>query len=395
MKNQTKWMNFLGGRNTVYTLVVIILLGLAILLGRELDFLFYPLIVLFSNILLPVVIALLLFYLINPLVSWFEKRGLKRLPAILLVIVIVIAVITVALIFIIPALTDQIMGFVDYFPQLIENIIDWGQRILVRFHETPALAGFLEEIENALTDLPQYFDTFISSGLSRVSSVIASVTNVVFIIVMIPIILFFLLKDHERMLDSFMGVLPPKWRPEVSMVLSEMNDQVSNYIKGQLLVAVSVGLMMGLGLSIIGLPYSWVIGLITMVTAIIPYIGPTIAFLLALVIAIFDSWFMIFKLVIVWIVVQFIDGNIIEPNIMGQQLNAHPLTIMIVLIIAGDLMGLFGLIFGVPMYAILKVLVLYLFEKFKKRYNNHFAEGNKEYEVKQVEELEGPVSEEE
>ena len=139
------------------------------------------------------------------------------------------------------------------------------------------------------------------------------------------------------------------------------------------------------GFSIIDLEYNGVLAIIAGFTSIIPYIGPTLAFIPALVIALIDSWWMVAQLVLVWMVVQFIDGNLIEPNIMGKQLNVHPLTIIIVLLVMGDLIGVFGLIFGVPIYAILKVLVVYVFLQFKKRYNKYYGDVAGEYEVQPIE----------
>jgi len=107
---------------------------------------------------------------------------------------------------------------------------------------------------------------------------------------------------------------------------------------------------------------------------VIPYLGPTIAITPAIIIAIVHSPFMLLKLAIVWIVVQFLEGNFISPNIMGKTMQIHPLTIIIVLLVAGNLFGLIGVILGIPGYAILKVLVSYLYNKFKNRYNHYYGD---------------------
>src|SRR5699024_9622828 len=121
------------------------------------------------------------------------------------------------------------------------------------------------------------------------------------------------------------------------------------------------------------LDYAFVLAIIATVTAIVPYIGATIGILPALVVAAFTSPAMLLKMGIVWMAAQFIQGNVIEPNIMGRTLKMHPLTIIIVLLIAGNMLGIIGMILGVPMFAILKVLLEYFFEKLKKRYNRFYA----------------------
>ena len=100
----------------------------------------------------------------------------------------------------------------------------------------------------------------------------------------------------------------------------------------------------------------------------------------AIIIALTTSWVMVLKLLIVWAVVQFIDGNLVEPNIMGKNLNVHPLTIIIVLLVLGDLLGFVGLVLGVPIYAISRVIATFVFRKFKQRYNKYYGDEAGNYE---------------
>lgn len=154
------------------------------------------------------------------------------------------------------------------------------------------------------------------------------------------------------------------------------------------MIASAIGILMFIGFTVIGLEYNGVLAVMAAFTSIIPYLGPILTFIPALIIALFTSWWMVGKLLIVWMLVQFIEGNVIQPNIMGKQLDIHPLTIIVVLLVAGDLLGLVGLILGVPLYAIIRVLVRYGFQRFKERYNSYYGDQAGEYEINDLNESE-------
>ena len=130
---------------------------------------------------------------------------------------------------------------------------------------------------------------------------------------------------------------------------------------------------------LIGLQFGSILALAAGILCIIPYIGPFIAFIPGLIIAFQDSTFMVVKFVIVWFAIQLIHGDFVIPRVMGDKLKVHPITILLVLLVMGELFGLMGVIFGIPMYCLVKVTVIYLFRKFKQRYNRFYGD-NGEYE---------------
>ncbi|GEK92219.1 AI-2E family transporter [Alkalibacterium kapii] len=382
---KTRWISFLGASNLIYSLVVLILLGIAFFLFNQVSYIFTPLLVLISNILIPSVIALLLYYLFNPLIDFMEKHKVKRIISVSLLFLVIIGLLTLGIILLYPLLENQVTMFINEFPSFIDSLSASIPRWVENLPFEAEIQSFVQEGENFISGIPDNINQYLSEGFSGLSSFVTGLTNVVVTLVTFPIILFFLLKDEQRFFRAFLSVAPPKWRQDLIRVSSELNTQVGAYVKGQLIVASSIGVMMFIGFSIIGLRYNGVLAIIAAFTSVIPYIGPALAFVPALIIALIDSWWMVVQLVIVWMVVQFIDGNLIEPNVYGKQLNVHPLTIIIVLLVMGDLLGLFGLIFGVPIYAILKVLVVYVFQQFKKRYNKYYGDVAGEYEVKPIE----------
>lgn len=383
----SKWIRFLGGRNLIFTLVVIILTAVAILLLRQIDFIFYLFIVLFSNIFIPLLIGVVLYYLFNPIISFFEKKKVPRIVSIIVFYLILILLIVWASSAALPALYEQIELLVQSFPGYIESLSNNLEPFFSRFISSDNFNQLSSQIEGLLSDLPERAVDFLQGGISGLSNVISGVTNVVVTTIFVPVILFFLLKDDKQFASTFIDILPPSWRKDFIRVIKQMSNQAGSYVKGQMIVATALGLMTYIGFKIIGLKFAGVLGLTTGLLSVIPYLGPTLSFIPAITIAILDSWFMVLKLLIVWVIVQFIEGNILQPNIMGQQLSIHPLTIIIILFVAGDIAGIFGMIFGVPIYAILKVFVLYWFERYKIRYNNYFASEGERYTLHPIEDI--------
>jgi predicted PurR-regulated permease PerM len=170
-------------------------------------------------------------------------------------------------------------------------------------------------------------------------------------------------------------------RKEVTDIFHDMDKQISSYIQGQILVSMCIGAMVTIGFLIIGMKYALLLGFLAMITSVVPYLGPVIAITPAVIIALVTSPLMLIKLAIVWTIVQLIEGKFISPQIMGKSLSIHPITIIFVLLTAGSLFGVPGVILGIPGYAIFKVLVTHLFKLFKQRYNRYEDDVHQKYDI--------------
>lgn len=380
MKN-SKWFNFFGGYDLVMALILLIGIGGVIWLSAQLDFIFRPLFILLSNILLPIIISFLFYFLINPIVDFVEKRGLKRLWGIVIIYILIVLIVVGAGIYLFPILQDQFTSFFNQIPTLINSLVENIISGLQNYQAVSVLENLYAQLQETVSDFFSNIGSYITTGLNQISSIISSITSVVITIFTVPIILFFLLKDDEKMFFAALKMMPPSWRADFIMLAKQVQNQVGAYIKGQLTIAFANGIMMYIGFKLIGLNYSGVIAIIGGVFSIIPYLGPTLTFIPAALVALMTSFTQFALLVVVWLIVQFIEGNLIEPNVMGHNLSVHPLTIIILLIIMGDLFGIFGLIFGVPIYAIVKVLVTYAFNSYKARYNKYFGHISGEYQI--------------
>lgn len=383
-KGQTRWIKFMGGNNLIFTLVTIILIGIMFLLYSRLDFILRPIITIFSAILTPLVISFILFYLLEPLISFLEKKGLRRLWGIVGLYLFVIGLVVLLLIWLVPFLQQQFEELIAALPYLFNQVTEFvtnlAQNVIVTDNQRAAFQEGLDFFNN----IENNFINYLSQGFSGVGNVISSVTNTLLIAFMVPVILFFFLKDGAMFIDMFMEKIPPKGRRDVASILAAIDAQVGNYVKGQMLIALINGIMMFIGFYVIGLNYSGILAVAGGILSFIPYLGPTLTFIPAVLVALSQSFFMVVKLIIVWFVIQFIEGNLVEPNVMGQRLNVHPITIIFILLIMGELLGLVGMLIGVPLYAILKVLFTYFMQKYEIRYNKYYGHDAGTYELESL-----------
>ena len=373
-KKSTRWIKFLGGNNILFTFVVLFLIGATILLYSQLDFILQPIFTILSAVLTPLVISFILFYLLDPLVSFLEKKNIGRIWSIVALYTVVVALLAWLVIWLIPILSQQLNDLVEATPALFDTITDFVNDILARFSFNQDQQDIVNEGLSFFENIESNIMGFVTQGFTGVGSIISSVTNVFVILLMVPIILFFLLKDGSNFLVGFMGKVPPGSRKDIASIIRAIDTQVGSYIKGQILIAIINGVLMFIGFTIISLNYSGVLAVAGGFLSFIPYLGPTLTFIPAAIVALTDSFWTLGQLGLVWAVIQFIEGNLVEPNIMGRRLNVHPVTIILILLIMGELLGLIGMILGVPIYAILKVFATFIFGKFQERYNKYYGE---------------------
>lgn len=368
-------ISFLGGKSTVFVLTVILLIGVIIFVYKQIPFVFYPLTVLFSTVVLPVILATIGYYLLRPILRLLEKVKIPRAWGILILILAAAGLITLITFLILPFLKGQfnnlVHEFPTYFKQLTVNIDQFLRNsIFASFYESMDF-DIAKLMDAAPDNLGKTLTDAAGGIMVGVTSFVGALTGIVLSIVTVPFILFYLLKDGERLPKVIINMLPPRMREGAKEIASQADNQISSYIQGQILVAICIGIMVSIGFFIIGMDYALLLGVLAMFTSVVPYLGPIIAITPAVIIAIVTSPFMIVKLAVVWTIVQLVDGKFISPQIMGKSLQIHPITIIFVLLTAGSLFGVAGVILGIPGYAVLKVIVKHFFGLYKLRYNRY------------------------
>ncbi|WP_280769313.1 AI-2E family transporter [Salipaludibacillus daqingensis] len=348
-------------------LAAILVILLIILVGTEVSFIFRPLVVFFQTLFIPFLIAGVLFYLLRPIVHLLHMRKVPKVIAILIIYIGMISVITMLVLLVGPILQGQVMRLVDNAPMLFEEL----RKLLIQIEDNEWFSRFqetenfsIEEITNNLTNyLTEAFD-FISSNIA---GFIGGVINILLIFIVVPFVLFYLLKDGEKAPNQLLRFLPEKQQSEGHRILEDMDDKLSSYIQGQIIVSVCVGVLMYISFLIIGIEYSLILALIAMFTNVVPFVGPWIGTVPAVIVAIIDSPLMVLWVILAIVIVQQIESNLISPQVMGRKLAVHPLTIIVLILVAGRFAGLLGLILAVPTYAVAKVIISHMYRLFQLR----------------------------
>jgi len=385
----TKFIRFIGGKNLFFTLIVLLLLACVIFMFQKVSFIFTPLKVLFEVVILPGVLAIIGYYLLRPILGLFERWRIPRVWGIFLLYIILIGIITLLVVLVYPFLRDQFTNlaqeFPGYFMAFTQNIAEFLNNARLNEYLDKVNLNYDSMVENFTTDMVDTVKdtaTNLAQGVaSGITGFVSALTGIVLSLVTVPFVLFYLLKDGKKLPSFIIKICPPRMRKEVTEILQDMDKQISSYVQGQILVSMCIGAMVTIGFLIIGMKYALLLGFLAMITSVVPYLGPVIAITPAVIIALVTSPFMLIKLAIVWTVVQLIEGKFISPQIMGKSLSIHPITIIFVLLTAGSLFGVPGVILGIPGYAILKVLVTHLFKLYKQRYNRYTDEIHQKYDV--------------
>lgn len=220
-----------------------------------------------------------------------------------------------------------------------------------------AVDEFIQNLPSRIEDIINYLFSFVGGLIGQVISIIAG-------IVLIPFFLFFMLKDGEKLLPFITKFFKPKKAANLRSLLLKIDHVLTAFIQGQLIVSFFVGVLLFIGYSIIKLDFALALALFGMITNVIPYLGPFIAVTPAILVGALQDPFNVIWISIIMIVAQQIESNLISPNVMGQVLNLHPLTIISVILAAGSIAGFVGILFAVPFYAVMRTIVVHFYETY-------------------------------
>ncbi|WP_105257163.1 AI-2E family transporter [Streptococcus suis] len=355
---------FLNSQAVIFLLVTL-LTFLTIFIFSKISFLFRPIGSFLEIVLLPMILTGLLYYLLNPMVDWMEKHKISRTVGISILFVLISLLIIWGLAVAIPSIQEQVTSFAQNLPSNIQKIEGQVTGLLQdqRFEQFRPTA--LEMLNKVNDQVVAYAQKFSSSAVNWASNLISTASQIIVAILIMPFILFYLLRDGQYLNKHITQYLPTKWREPIGTVLSDVNGQLSNYVRGQVTVAIIVALMFSVMFSIIGLSYPITLGVMAGFLNLIPYLGSFLAMIPAVILGLIAGPIMLIKVLIVFMVEQTIEGRFVTPLIIGSSLNIHPITILFVLLTAGQMYGVLGVLLGIPIYASIKVLVKAAFEWYK------------------------------
>ncbi|MEK6189706.1 MAG: AI-2E family transporter [Carnobacterium alterfunditum] len=358
-------MDYFKKSKLMFWTVWLLVSATLIFMSTKIDFVFQPLTTFFSTLFTPIIIAGFLYYLLNPLIGQLEKIKIKRKYGIIIVFLLFLGFLVFLAISVIPNLLEQLGQLITSIPSFLKALEDYSNELL----QKPMFDNF--DLEKSLSQMDLSIEnianTIFTTLTSSIGSLIGALANTTIVIFTVPIILFYMFKDGKNFRPSVAKFFPKDYRGQMIELLGQMNETIASYIRGQTLVCLFVAVFTYLGYLITGMPYGLLLGSIAGITNIIPYIGPYIGAAPAVIIALTISPTQALLVVLVVLVVQQIDSVFISPNVIGKTLSIHPLTIIILLLVAGNIAGIIGMILGVPTYAVVKTIVVYLKDMFMIR----------------------------
>lgn len=282
---ETRFMKFLGGKDLVFALLILIFIGCAIFIFDQVSYIFKPFIIVFNTIVAPIIVSIILYYLFNPLVNLMERYNISRLWGVIILFLVIIGVIALAINLLIPVIGAQFKSFGNNFPYYVDKV----NKFIDSVTKYSLISNFYGQIQDQLDSLAKKLPSMVSDYFngfgSKVKNFAEALVNVGVVIATTPFVLFFMLKDGHRFKEFSTNLMPPKFRKDFHDLLDKMSLQVGSYIQGQIIVSFCIGILLFIGYSIIGLDYSLILASIAAVTSVVPYIGPTIAISPAIIIA--------------------------------------------------------------------------------------------------------------
>ena len=343
-----------------YVLGIILGIYVLIVLGKETGF--FESIVKLLKVISPLFIGLVIAWLFNPIVKWFEKKKVKRIFGTTIVYTIFIALLALILSTLIPTLYKQILDFVGIVPDIFSKIKDWINAIFNSLDNVSIIdvnsikTTIFSRIEfvgsNIISTLPELIISVASSLFSGVGNIIIGL-----------IIGFFLLVSFEDN-NKLIEFLPAKVRTVTKDVLDEADGALKTFVVGAIIDCTFIFVITSIGLYFAGLKAPLLFGLFCGITNIIPYAGPYIGGIPAVIVGFSQGIPTGIISLIVIVVIQFLEGNLLQPVILSKTTKLHPVTIIIGLLIFGYLWGILGMVIATPLIAAIKAVVLYFNEKY-------------------------------
>lgn len=297
-------------------------------------------------------VAVIIAFIINPLVNKLETYKIKRGLGTLIVYLGIILVFVLLGISVIPRISSQISGFINNFPNTLESALDKIKDLMIKFkldsHQLEQLQG---EIMKYLTGFTKNIDKLIPTVYSSITGSIGKLIT----LILVPILTYYLVVDKDKILNSCYRVIPKKHRDDAKVLYVQINQSMSEIVRGRLIMAVFVGIVTGIMLAILKIEFAFIIGVITMVADIIPYIGPFMGFTPAFVFALLQSPVKAFWVGVLFVFIQWAENNLLGPKVLGDTTGLHPLVILVSIIIFGGMMGVWGMVLAVPIASLITI----------------------------------------
>ena len=341
--------------------------------------------VVFREILLPFIAGMALAYFLDPVADMLERVGLPRWLATSLIMVFFILIFVVALVRLGPLLGDQLNRFITQLPSLVATLE-------ARLPTATDLPEWLQDVvgENR-PELNENLNGVLTEGAQWLGAIIASIwsggkalVDVISLLVITPIVAFYLLLDWDRMVATVDGWLPREHSASVRTIMRDIDAAIAGFVRGQGTVCLLLGLFYAIGLSLVGLNFGLLIGMFAGVISFIPFVGSVVGLVLSVGVALVQFWpdyIWIIAVAAIFAAGQFIEGNILQPKLVGASVGLHPVWLMFALLAFGSLLGFTGLLIAVPVAAAIGVLVRFALARYLESPLYHGPDGPRPEQV--------------
>lgn len=310
-------------------------------------------------VLLPFVFAIVIAYLLAPPVEWFVKHRIHRVLAILIVYALVGIVMAGVIVYMVPLWVQETVKMIHLIPALTRQVQRTWSIWLLRFHQAP----MPRSVRMAIDEMGVRWESKLFGLSKTVLSTVFGVLPGILSLIISPILAFYLLKDMGRIRARFWQVVPVAWHAQVYVLGLDIDRALNGFIRGQLLVALVVGLLSGMWVGILGIPLALLIGAIAGVTDIIPYVGPIAGALPAVILGMDRSPWTAVYAIMGFVAIHQLEGTVIGPKVMGDSVGLHPLVVIFAILAGGEIAGVAGLLLAVPTAAVIKVLLAHLYRR--------------------------------
>lgn len=342
-------------------------------------------VVAFKSILLPFILGIAVAYLLNPVVNKIVNAGLPRTGAVSLILSVFVLFITGLMVLIVPLIYKQTLGLAEELPELIERLRALAAPYVEKFqdHVSPEK---MDDIQSAVGGSVGSIVAWMAAFVGKLLSSGIAIVGFISIIILTPVVAFYLMRDWPEFTGKIAGWLPRKHAATIRDLLAQMDERIAGFIRGQLTVCVVLGLVYAIALTIAGLKFGFVIGLGAGILSIIPYVGSIVGFFVGIGMAWvqFGAWEMVAIVAAIFFAGQILEGNFLTPKLVGESVGLHPVWIIFALMGGGALFGLTGMFLAVPVAAVVDVMLGFGLQQYlASAYYGGGAEPENETDAKQ------------
>ena len=304
----------------------------------------------------------MLAYIVYPFVVIIENKGLKRIYAVIILYIIFFAVMLAIGYYIIPIVYKESSSFIEALPLYIKKIKICIDRIYISFSK-----NLTQDIEKVLKKNIESYESIFLDQINSITQLFFAMFQGIIDWLLAIVISFYILKDKDYFINLIKYLIPINKRNGVNRVTNDINKVLTRFIRGQLLISLIIGILSTIGFLIIDLNFALFMRIITGLAEVIPYFGPIIGAVPVVIVGLMDNPNKAISAIIIIFIIQQLENGFIAPKIVGDSVGIHPIFIILALFIAGRFFGIIGMFFAVPITAILRIIILYIFNRIMYR----------------------------